>query len=367
MDQVAVNDPLPSGRSLRAVTLMNVVEYLEGRGHRFRRASSYQMKTTCPLHPDTDPSFYVYLEDGHWHCYAEGIGGDIVGLIWRLEFGGKPGVWKEVFQRARELGVNTETPYLPPLPARRVADLLERQVMTIALDHYREILGHTPAVLDYVEGRGVRRPTELPLGFCAGDPLDFIGLAHRLQAEVGSGWRPAAVSTGILWRSGAEAQVNRVIIAEVRAGEAIWLQSRALDPEAKLRYLNPRELRKPLFGLETLAWDYPVVAIVEGVFDALPLHSIGVPAVATLGNRMADLAIFIQNLGRKRVAIMTDGDETGEAFARNLLGELTEARISAFRLSPAPYKDPGKWAEAEGPEYIAATLCTVATREEVAA
>ena len=345
---------------------MNVVEYLEERGHRFRRASSYQVRTNCPLHPDADPSFHVYLEDGHWHCFGCGGGGDLVGLIWRLEFEGRSGVWKEVFQRARELGVKTDEPYLPPLPARRVANPTERKTMTIALDHYQEILRRNPAIVEYVEGRGVRNPTRLPLGFSAGDPRDFVLLAHRLREEVGPSWQAAAVATGLLWKRGAEAAVNRVLIGEVRAGEVVWLQSRSLDPAARTRYLNPRELKKPLFGLETMGWDFPVVALVEGVFDALPLHSIGVPAVAALGDKMPDLAAFVRALGGKRVAVMTDNDKAGEGFAKLLLDEFAAAWIPAFRLSPAPFKDPGEWAQTLGPEYVAASMCTSATRQEAA-
>jgi DNA primase len=337
---------------------MNIVQYLEHRGHTLKRASEYQLRTNCPLHPDTNPSFYVYLDDDHWHCFGCGYGGDILGLIWRIEFDSKPGRWAEITKYAKGLGVKIrdDKSYLPP-PGRRDPDPLERKAMTISLNHYKEVLKRSPIAIDYLENRGIRNPLDLNLGYCADDPHDFAMLAHGLRKSLGQIWRNIAVSAGILWDDGTERMVNRIYVAEVREGEVIYTQGRSLYPESKKRYINPREWAKPLFGLESLDWDYPVVALVEGVFDALPFHSIHVPAVALLGSKMHSQIAFVRRLGNKQVAILTDHDEVGNTTADVILNEFKKAKIPAFRVNLNPYKDPGEWAATEGPEYLAATMC----------
>src|SRR5271157_3116582 len=80
----------------------------------------------CPLHVEYHPSFTVYLNDGHFHCFSAQCQrhGDVIGLIAAYEFHLPQGViTREVYQRYEELGgaALSTTRNKQPLTTRRRA------------------------------------------------------------------------------------------------------------------------------------------------------------------------------------------------------------------------------------------------------
>lgn len=76
---------------------------------------------------------------------------------------------------------------------------------------------------------------------------------------------------------------------------------------------------RPLFGLELLAQADPsaVVFVVEGEKAAAALQCLGLPAITSLGGSQASSKSDWSVLeGRKRVFILPDNDEPGEAYAK---------------------------------------------------
>lgn len=71
------------------------------------------------------------------------------------------------------------------------------------------------------------------------------------------------------------------------------------------------------FGLELLSRRSPVLFVVEGVFDASPLHLLGANALATLGNNPNHLSGWLRSQGFHLVGL-TDGDSAGKKLARHV-------------------------------------------------
>ena len=66
-DSIRVRHPLP--------------EYCQKRGIELHRdGASGELVSLCPLHPEKTPSFHVYPDDSHYHCYGCGAHGDVTDL-----------------------------------------------------------------------------------------------------------------------------------------------------------------------------------------------------------------------------------------------------------------------------------------------
>jgi len=69
-----------------------------------------------------------------------------------------------------------------------------------------------------------------------------------------------------------------------------------------------------VFGLDTLDPLNRIVFLVEGIFDAAPLHQKGANALATLTNNPKHLASWLKSLGYWTVALC-EGDNAGKKLA----------------------------------------------------
>lgn len=74
-----------------------------------------------------------------------------------------------------------------------------------------------------------------------------------------------------------------------------------------------------VFGSERMDWWRRTVYLVEGVFDAIALHNLGLNALAALGNvgkgDRVPLRSLLRGLGMRVVAVV-DGDAAGEQLGR---------------------------------------------------
>lgn len=69
-----------------------------------------------------------------------------------------------------------------------------------------------------------------------------------------------------------------------------------------------------VFGLESINTETAVLYVVEGIFDAARLHSLGLSAIAVLSNSPNRLKNFLMCLPFKTISLC-DGDEAGKELA----------------------------------------------------
>lgn len=70
-----------------------------------------------------------------------------------------------------------------------------------------------------------------------------------------------------------------------------------------------------VWGMESFNFRTDVLFLTEGVFDAVRLHQLGLPAVAVLSNNPKQLRPWLRTLPRHVVAVC-DGDKAGRALAK---------------------------------------------------
>jgi DNA primase len=338
---------------------LNIVDYLMSKSVRLAKVRETQFKCNCLFHEERTPSMYVYInEPQHYYCYGCDAHGDLMSLIRHFQFGGRVDrdVWKDVFNYAESHGMTIvdHRPYLPPPnPISRVSSQ-ESLALTIALQHYKADLTDSPEALDYLRKRGIRKPLTLDLGYASG--RNFATLAHKLQEALGTLWQPIGVTSGLLWPDGSERLAGRIFIPEIRNQQVVYYQARALDPTVEKRYLNPKHLTRAIIGLETLDWPSSIAVLVEGPFDALPLISVGVPAVAILGSRLAEESLLARRIGNKHIIVATDNDVAGHEIATRMMTLLSAAGISNRRVIPQVGKDVNEWCQKLTPEWVAASI-----------
>ena len=302
----------------------------------------------CPFHGEKTASFSVSAERQLYHCFSCKAGGDVFKFVQETE---KLEFLEAVEWLSRRAGI--------PVPERRgersslrgaLGEALE--AAAICYEAWLRDPARGAAARAYLAGRGLSDDTirRFRLGLA---PEGWTPLVERLRPHF-----PEAtlVQAGLaLRREGGDSRGvydrfrHRLMIPLVAPGGAVvGFGARALGDENP-KYLNSPETpvyRKSafLFGLEqarrALTPEGELI-VVEGYFDAIALHQVGIPqAVATSGTALT--AEHAHAFGRlvSRVALTFDGDSAGrEATMRAigiLLGEGLEVRV----VDLAPGEDP---------------------------
>lgn len=89
-------------------------------------------------------------------------------------------------------------------------------------------------------------------------------------------------------RSGRER--NRIILPVTMNGRTVGYQARAIDPDAEVRYLSPKgaSMGRFLFNYDELNRERGPVWVVEGIFDAVAVATLGLNVVAVFGKRISE-------------------------------------------------------------------------------
>ena len=110
---------------------------------------------------------------------------------------------------------------------------------------------------------------------------------------------------------------------------------------------NRRTLAIAAWGLESFAYRDDVLFLVEGIFDAVKLHNLGLPAIAVLANDPKHLAGWLRLLPR-RLIVVADPDEGGAklrefgdvaitAEPHHDLGEMTTDQVRLLLAARLPW------------------------------
>jgi len=279
----------------------------------------------CPFHSEKHPSFFVYPEQGSWHCFgACNTGGDVFSFIMRkegIDFG------EALRQLAERAGVNL--PSRAETGVRR--DEKERlyQVNEAAAQYFHDLLLNSPAAekaRNYVASRGLslETVTKFKLGYSLNSweslkkHLEDIGYAKDELMAAGLITEADSGETHDRFR-------NRLMfpLCDLK-GNVTGFGARVLD-DSLPKYLNsPQTIvfdkSSTLYGINLAApaiRTQETVVIVEGYLDVITAHQHGFDnVIASMGTAVTEKQINILKKMAKSIVLAMDRDEAGEEAMR---------------------------------------------------
>ncbi len=317
-----------------------------------KRGRSYVGR--CPFHDEKTPSFNVHPDRQFFYCFGCHATGDAIAFVRRHQ--GK-GFVDAVTDLAREAGVEIRM-YEDPSSKERAA---LRQVNELAERHFAERLW------DEKVGRGGR------------EVLEKRGVSFETARAFGLGWAlpewndfaSVCAQQGVI-----EFAVQAGLLAPRRSGDGFYdvFRGRLMIPirdpsgrpiafggrhvlnmpgdqgEGGPKYLNSKESRiyvkgEVLFGLdvakEALRSRRQAI-LVEGYFDCIGLHQVGVTnAVALCSTALTAEHLRVLNRSEvKELVLLFDADEAGhkavERLAPAILSAGAMARVAVLPLGQDP-------------------------------
>jgi len=313
----------------------------------------------CPFHEEKTPSFSVDAEKGLYYCFGCHQGGDAIKFVMQMERLSFP---EAVERLARRFGV-----HLPPASpdARRRRDQADRlrTILEEAQHWFTDQLagpagGTSRAEL---ERRGFGRETWQEFGF-GHAPDDWRQLLEHLTRRHPEG---VIIEAGLAvqpdsGKSPYDRFRNRLTFPVRDAeGRLVAFGGRILG-DGEPKYLNSPESalfhkRSTLFCLDrarrSIA-DSGEAVVVEGYFDCLSLHRIGVTSVvATLGTALTPehARLLKRRVGADgRVVLCYDADAAGRRAAAAGAQVLLEAGVAVAVVGLPAGTDPDDVVRKEG-------------------
>ncbi|AZS20266.1 MULTISPECIES: DNA primase [unclassified Caulobacter] len=327
-----------------------------------------------PFTKEKSPSFFVNDEKGFYHCFSSGKHGDIISFLQeteRLTFA------EAVERLAAEAGMSL--PEVDPRAAREeqkrssLGDWMELAAAWFESELRRPV---GQAARAYLEKRGLPESewSRFRIGFA---PNNRTGLKDYLIAK---GAKPGdLVDAGVLIAPEDGGQPydrfrDRIIfpITDSR-GKVVSFGGRAMDPNARAKYLNGPETSlfhkgRVLYGLFEArkilhagqsGGEKPPMVVVEGYMDVIACQRAGVPAVAAMGTALTEEQM--EGLWRLHPTptLCFDGDKAGKRAADRAIDRalplLKPGRSFLFSM-PVGGKDPDDVLREQGPAALKAQL-----------
>ena len=165
-----------------------LLEYLRQHNWAGRPAGRFEYVGLCPLHKESQPSFYVNARKDVFYCHGCGQGGDLIRFV----------------QLSRGLSFLQSLASLDPeiAPEADSSAVLEESAA-----FYRQQLDRYPGALDYLHWRGVHDPAlfrELGIGYAPGGSLRRYLTAQGYSFEV-------LRRSGLINARGADALYQRIV------------------------------------------------------------------------------------------------------------------------------------------------------------
>lgn len=278
-----------------------------------------------PFTKEKTPSFFVNDQKRFYHCFSSGKHGDIITFLTETQ---GLSFHEAVTRLAEEAGM--------PLPAddpreeeqarkrKGLAEACEAAEVFFTKQLHR---AQGRGALDYLRGRGVTdaQMDEFSIGYAPD------GRAELKDYLVNKGYtEETLVEAGLLIRpdDGGETydRFRHRVMFPIRsaAGQVIAFGGRALDKEARAKYLNSPET--PLFhkgavlynfaGARKAAPDGGPLIVCEGYMDVIALWGAGFTrAVAPLGTALTENQLALLWRAADEPVMCLDGDKAGVAAA----------------------------------------------------
>jgi DNA primase len=300
---------------------LDIVEVVAGYTNLKRSGRNY--KALCPFHTEKTPSFVVFPETQHWHCFgACGEGGDVFTFVMKHEG------WD--FRTAlHELAAKAGIELQPRTPAQMQAEQLRDRLTALlssATDYYHHLLLTSPEgkpARAYISERGLGESIadQFQLGYSL--PRWDSARTHLLN----EGYSSHEIETAGLTvprrdGSGAYDRFRDRLMIPIKdsSGAVVGFGARTLDPGGTPKYLNSPQTElfdksALLFGLDAARRHIRrenQAVIVEGYMDVMQAHQAGFQnVVAQMGTALTEQQLKQLQRHTDRFVLALDPDSAG--------------------------------------------------------
>ncbi len=296
---------------------------------------------TCPFHQEKSPSFSVSPTKQMYYCFGCQAGGNAIGFMMEL---GKQSFTEVVLDLARRYQIPVQT--LEPEQRQELQRKLSQreqlyEILAITASFYQHALNQPQGekALNYLKiDRGFS--DETIQGFKLGySPSGWETLANYLIEQKHFSPQSIIAAGLIIPRKDETSYYDRfrdrlmIPILDLR-GRVIGFGGRTLSDEQP-KYLNSPETElfdkgNTLYGLDRAKDSISKTdraVVVEGYFDVIALHAVGVTsAVAALGTALSSAQVkqLVKFTESKQIILNFDADKAGNIAAERAIGEVTE-------------------------------------------
>jgi DNA primase len=334
-----------------------------------KRGKDYQ--GSCPFHQEKSPSFSVSPTKQVYYCFGCQAGGGAINFLMEL---GKRSFTEAVLELAHKYQVPVRT--LEPEKRQELQRQLSQreqlyEILAVTANFYQHALNQHQGehALNYLKiDRSFSDETiqSFQLGY---SPAGWETLSNYLIEQ--KQFPPQAIESAglIIPRKDGNSYYDRfrdrlmIPIRDVR-GRVIGFGGRTLSDEQP-KYLNSPETElfdkgKTLYGLDRAKdtinkTDRAVV--VEGYFDVIALHAVGITsAVAALGTALslAQVTQLVKFTESKQVILNFDADKAGNIATERAIGEIADLAYQGqlqLRILNLPAgKDADEFLKSNNPE-----------------
>lgn len=327
-----------------------------------------------PFTSEKTPSFFVNDEKGFYHCFSSGKHGDAISFLMEVEGLSFP----EAVEKLADMA-GLEMPKADPQAEARAArnketiSWMERAQEFFEKCLYRQV---GEGARDYLSARGLSKTAAqyFGMGFA---PNDFSALKFELVQQGAT--ETQLVEAGLIIESDDKSRESwdrfrdRIMfpIHDSR-GRLVAFGGRAMDKEAKAKYLNSPET--PVFSKSKLLYNYHRarkalsnpknnargMIVAEGYMDVIALARAGFEqAVAPMGTALTEEQLELLWRAGPEPILCFDGDKAGlRAAYRSIeraLPLLKPGQSLRFAILPDG-QDPDDLIRAEGPPAMQAVL-----------
>ena len=309
----------------------------------------------CPFHNDSRPSFLVSPDKGIAYCFACQTGGDIFSFYQAIEGVDFPQAIRELAERA---GVTLEKTAAPSV--KKDDKERARACLQAALSFYASQLAGSASSLEYLASRKVtpEQRSHFEIGFA---PDSFTATYDHLLKAGHS--KSDIVASGLgVQRDLQDQRVydrfrNRLMFPIHDAqGMLVGFGGRTLGND-DAKYVNSSEgilfhKSSILYGMhlaKEAMREAKNVILVEGYFDVLACHQVGVKnVVATCGTALTAEHVKVLRRYVERVTLCLDQDRAGRDAMQRAFPLLAREQIHVEAIV-LPGKDPADALVADAP------------------
>ncbi|NJM41748.1 MAG: toprim domain-containing protein [Anaerolineae bacterium] len=312
-----------------------------------RRGRLQACRCLCGENQDRNPSFMLYEDDNHFHCFAcrrHGSVIDLVMLVESLDFKGALYWLRDRYLHHRgDVGASQNRPTQHDVtiaPKKHALSAATLAILRAAVEFYQQKLRRSNKAQTYLHHRGLSEVTieRMQIGFADG------GLGRNLsEADCDLG---LAARMGLLSARGELMQGRIVFPVLDETGQPVWLIGRALNNQHHPKYLGlpdglvhkqPMRVGRANTGIIVVEGPMDLAALMQWRLD----QDYALWALLGTGTTTA-MTMLLQSRPKQLVFIALDQDKPGQEAATKLSHTMRERGIDAKSLTWPHAKDCGE-------------------------